>query len=259
MRGEVVRLARQVAYLETTITDADGERRVDGDRHVHPARKETLTGRHDHADRRGRRRDHGRGDRVRGPGRRASRSRSWSRGTSSSRRPSERVEHYEARARRRAPSSAGFGPLDLTTDLAAAVAAADVVVEAVSEDLDLKRAIFDAIGAAAGDDAVLASNTSGLPIEVLGAAQGRPSQVVGAALLQPGAGDAPRRGRPRARDERRRPSARALEFCHALGKETVEVRDLPGFVTTRLGTLLMCEAIRASSRASRRPQTSTPR
>jgi 3-hydroxybutyryl-CoA dehydrogenase len=39
--------------------------------------------------------------------------------------------------------------------------------------------------------------------------------------------------------------ARALEFCGALGKETVEVRDRPGFVTTRLGSLLMCEAIRA--------------
>jgi 3-hydroxybutyryl-CoA dehydrogenase len=38
---------------------------------------------------------------------------------------------------------------------------------------------------------------------------------------------------------------RALAFCHALGKETVEIRDLPGFITTRLGTLLMCEAARA--------------
>jgi 3-hydroxybutyryl-CoA dehydrogenase len=39
--------------------------------------------------------------------------------------------------------------------------------------------------------------------------------------------------------------ARGVEFARAVGKETVEVRDMPGFVTTRLGTLLMCEGIRA--------------
>lgn len=37
---------------------------------------------------------------------------------------------------------------------------------------------------------------------------------------------------------------RALDFSHALGKQTVQVRDLPGFVTTRLGVVLLCEAIR---------------
>ena len=156
----------------------------------------------------------------------------------------QRVAHYESRARGKGAELEGFGPLDLSTDLAAAAADGDVIVEAVSEDLGLKSSIFETVGAAAHDDAVLASNTSGLPIEVLGAASGRPGQVVGTHFFNPV---------PAMRlvevvrsvsttDET---VSRALAFCHALGKETVEIRDLPGFVTTRLGTLLMCEAARA--------------
>jgi 3-hydroxybutyryl-CoA dehydrogenase len=100
------------------------------------------------------------------------------------------------------------------------------------------------VGLAAGDGAVLASNTSGLPIEVLGAASGRPAQVVGTHFFNPVPA-------MRLVEVVRSVStsdatlSRALEFCRALGKETVEIRDLPGFVTTRLGTLLMCEGIRA--------------
>jgi 3-hydroxybutyryl-CoA dehydrogenase len=156
----------------------------------------------------------------------------------------QRVAHYESRARSKGAELAGFGTLDLSTDLASAAADAAVIVEAVSEDLDLKSAIFATVGATAQDDAVLASNTSGLPIEVLGAASGRPDQVVGTHFFNPVPA-------MRLVEVVRSVSTsdgtlkRALAFCHALGKETVEIRDLPGFVTTRLGTLLMCEAARA--------------
>jgi 3-hydroxybutyryl-CoA dehydrogenase len=155
-----------------------------------------------------------------------------------------RVGHYESRARSKGAELAGFGSLDLTTDLASAAQDADVIVEAVSEDLDLKRSIFTTIGSAAGDDTVLASNTSGLPIEVLGAASTRPAQVVGTHFFNPV--PAMRLVEVvRSVETSDTTLHRALDFCHALGKETVEIRDLPGFVTTRLGTLLMCEAIRA--------------
>ncbi len=156
----------------------------------------------------------------------------------------ERVAHYESRARAKGAELDGFGPLELSTDLAAAAASADVIVEAVSEDLGLKSSIFETVGAAASDSAVLASNTSGLPIEVLGAASGRPGQVVGTHFFNPVPA-------MRLVEVVRSVSTtdetvnRALAFCHALGKETVEIRDLPGFITTRLGTLLMCEAARA--------------
>ena len=155
-----------------------------------------------------------------------------------------RVAHYESRARSKGAELAGFGALDLATDLPVAAAEADVVVEAVSEDLDLKRSIFTTLGIAARDDAVLASNTSGLPIEVLGAASERPGQVVGTHFFNPV--PAMRLVEVvRSVETSGATVARALEFCRALGKETVEIRDLPGFVTTRLGTLLMCEGIRA--------------
>lgn len=155
----------------------------------------------------------------------------------------ERVEHYEERARSKGAALEGFGSLDLSTDLQAAAADADVIVEAVSEDLDLKQRIFAMVGAAASDHAVLASNTSGLPIEVLGAASGRPAQVVGTHFFNPV--PAMRLVEViRSSETSDATLARALEFCHSLGKETVEVRDLPGFVTTRLGVILLCEAIR---------------
>jgi 3-hydroxybutyryl-CoA dehydrogenase len=154
-----------------------------------------------------------------------------------------RVAHYESRARSKGAELPGFGTLDLTTDLPGAAGHADVIVEAVSEDLELKRSIFVTLGLAASDDAVLASNTSGLPIEVLGAASERPGQVVGTHFFNPV--PAMRLVEVvRSVETSEATLGRALEFCHALGKETVEIRDLPGFVTTRLGTLLMCEAIR---------------
>ena len=132
----------------------------------------------------------------------------------------------------------------MTTDVAAAVAGADVVVEAVSEDLELKREVFATLGGAAGDGTVIASNTSGLPIEVLGSASGRPSQVSGStsSIRCPPCDWWRSSARPSTTDET---VARGVEFARAVGKETVEVRDMPGFVTTRLGTLLMCEGIRA--------------
>jgi 3-hydroxybutyryl-CoA dehydrogenase len=156
----------------------------------------------------------------------------------------QRVDRHEAQARKRGAGLADLGPLELTTDLAAAVTGSDVVVEAVPEDLDVKCDVFVQIGAAADANTVVASNTSGLSIEQLGAAAGRPGQVLGLHFFNPVPA-------MRLVEVVRAPETtdavvvRALDFCGALGKETVEVRDRPGFVTTRLGSLLMCEAIRA--------------
>jgi 3-hydroxybutyryl-CoA dehydrogenase len=156
----------------------------------------------------------------------------------------ERVERHEAQARKRGAELKGLAPLEMTTDLAAAVADADVVVEAVPEDLDLKREVFSALGGLAGDGTVIASNTSGLSIEELGSASGRSSRVLGLHFFNPV--PAMRLVEVvRAPDTTDATVARGVEFARAVGKETVEVRDMPGFVTTRLGTLLMCEGIRA--------------
>jgi 3-hydroxybutyryl-CoA dehydrogenase len=156
----------------------------------------------------------------------------------------ERVDRHEAQARKRGAELADLAPLEMTTDLAAAVTGADVVVEAVPEDLDLKREVFAQLGAAVGADAVAASNTSGLSIEELGSASGKPQQVLGLHFFNPVPA-------MRLVEVVRAPATTdatvggGLEFARAVGKEPVEVRDTPGFVTTRLGSLLMCEAMRA--------------
>lgn len=156
----------------------------------------------------------------------------------------QRVDRHEAQARKRGAELADLAPFAVTTDLPAAVTGADIVVEAVPEDLDLKREVFAALGAAGDDDAVLASNTSGLSIKELGAASSRSGQVVGLHFFNPV--PAMRLVEVvRAPDTTDATVARGVDFARAVGKETVEVRDLPGFVTTRLGTMLMREAIRA--------------
>jgi len=157
---------------------------------------------------------------------------------------SERVDRHEAQARKRGADLAALAPFELATDLAAAVRDADIVIEAVPEDLELKQEVFAALGATVRDETVIASNTSGLSIQELGSASGRARQVVGLHFFNPV--PAMRLVEVvRAPETSDATVARGIDFARAVGKETVEVRDMPGFVTTRLGTLLMCEAMRA--------------
>jgi 3-hydroxybutyryl-CoA dehydrogenase len=130
-----------------------------------------------------------------------------------------------------------------TTDLAA-VAEVDVVVEAVFEDVDVKRELFGQLDRIAKDDAVLATNTSAIPVTNIAAATGRPEAVVGTHFFSP----VPMmslcelvRGRLTS-DET---LATARRFAESVGKTCVVVnRDVAGFVTTRLITALVMEAIR---------------
>ncbi|MEU7635658.1 MULTISPECIES: 3-hydroxyacyl-CoA dehydrogenase family protein [unclassified Streptomyces] len=128
-----------------------------------------------------------------------------------------------------------------TTDLEA-VADADVVVEAVFEKIEVKREIFQALDKLAKDDAVLASNTSAIPITKIAAATSRPERVVGTHFFSP----VPMmqlcelvRGY-KTSDET---LATAREFAESIGKTCVVVnRDVAGFVTTRLISALVVEA-----------------
>ncbi|MFF2807632.1 3-hydroxyacyl-CoA dehydrogenase family protein [Streptomyces sp. NPDC058000] len=128
-----------------------------------------------------------------------------------------------------------------TTDLEA-VADADIVVEAVFEKIEVKREIFQALDKLAKDDAVLASNTSAIPITKIAAATSRPERVVGTHFFSP----VPMmqlcelvRGY-KTSDET---LATAREFAESVGKTCVVVnRDVAGFVTTRLISALVVEA-----------------
>ncbi|GAA2735953.1 3-hydroxyacyl-CoA dehydrogenase family protein [Streptomyces nogalater] len=128
-----------------------------------------------------------------------------------------------------------------TTDLDAA-AEADVVVEAVFEKLEVKHEIFRALDKLVREDAVLASNTSAIPITKIAAATERPERVVGVHFFSP----VPMmrlvelvRGY-KTSDET---LATAREFAESVGKTCIVVnRDVAGFVTTRLISALVVEA-----------------
>jgi 3-hydroxybutyryl-CoA dehydrogenase len=136
---------------------------------------------------------------------------------------------------------ATIGRITPTTDLDAA-ADADVVVEAVFEKLEVKHEIFRALDKLVRDDAVLASNTSAIPITKIAAVTERPERVVGAHFFSP----VPMmqlcelvRGY-KTSDET---LTTTREFAESVGKTCIVVnRDVAGFVTTRLISALVVEA-----------------
>ncbi|WP_327234484.1 3-hydroxyacyl-CoA dehydrogenase family protein [Streptomyces sp. NBC_01317] len=140
-----------------------------------------------------------------------------------------------------ADADAALGRITTTTDLDA-VADADLVVEAVFERLDVKHEIFRTLDKLVRDDAVLASNTSAIPITKIAAVTDRPERVVGTHFFSP----VPMmrlcelvRGY-KTSDEA---LATAREFAESVGKTCVVVnRDVAGFVTTRLISALVVEA-----------------
>lgn len=138
---------------------------------------------------------------------------------------------------------AALGRITLTTDLDAA-ATADLVVEAVFESLEVKRELFQSLDSLCKDGAVLASNTSAIPITQIAASTQRPESVVGTHFFSP----VPMmalcelvRGY-KTSDET---LATARSFAERTGKTCIVVnRDVAGFVTTRLISALANEAVR---------------
>jgi 3-hydroxybutyryl-CoA dehydrogenase len=142
-----------------------------------------------------------------------------------------------------ADAQAALARIRTTTELEAA-AEADIVVEAVFEDLAVKQELFGVLDRICGPDAVLATNTSAIPITQIGAATGRPESVVGTHFFSP----VPMmalcelvRGY-KTSDET---LGRARAFAEQIGKTCIVVnRDVAGFVTTRLLAALCNEAVR---------------
>lgn len=138
---------------------------------------------------------------------------------------------------------AALGRITTTTDLDD-VADASFVVEAVFEQLDIKHEVFGALDRICAEDAILATNTSAIPVTRIAAVTGRPERVVGTHFFSP----VPLmklcelvRGFATS-DET---LATAREFAESVGKTCVVVnRDVAGFVTTRLICALAMEAVR---------------
>ncbi|MFD6348703.1 3-hydroxyacyl-CoA dehydrogenase family protein [Streptomyces roseolus] len=140
-----------------------------------------------------------------------------------------------------ADAEAALGRITATTELDA-VADADIVVEAVFEKIEVKHEIFRSLDKIAKDGAVLASNTSAIPITKIAAVTERPEAVVGVHFFSP----VPMmqlvelvRGY-KTSDET---LAAARSFAESVGKTCIVVnRDVAGFVTTRLISALVVEA-----------------
>lgn len=151
------------------------------------------------------------------------------------------------------PVETVLGRITTTTSLAD-LAGSALAIEAVFERLDVKQDVFRALDAVLGPGAVIATNTSALPITQLAAATSRPQQVVGIHFFSPV---------PlmqlcelvRGQHTSDATLATAREFAEQVGKTCVVVnRDVAGFVTTRLITALVVEAARLVESGVATPQ-----
>jgi 3-hydroxybutyryl-CoA dehydrogenase len=120
---------------------------------------------------------------------------------------------------------------------------ADLVLEAVAEDMDIKHTVLYEIERAAGPEAVIATNTSSLPVDRLAEPLARPERFLGMHWFNPPEWTpgvevvaAPRTD-PAVVD-------RVVEFLRALGKAPAVVKASTGFVANRLQMALLCEAVR---------------
>ncbi|WP_209328945.1 3-hydroxybutyryl-CoA dehydrogenase [Lunatimonas salinarum] len=137
---------------------------------------------------------------------------------------------------------AALDRINTYVDLGPGVAQADLVIEAVAEDLDLKRDIFKKLDELCPPAAILASNTSSISITSLGAGTKRPDRVIGMHFMNPV------------------PIMRLVEVIRGFGtsdmtcqaimalsrqiqKDPVEVQDYPGFVANRILMPMINEAI----------------
>ena len=126
--------------------------------------------------------------------------------------------------------------------LESAVRAADIVIEAVIEDLSVKQRLFADVERAAPAEALLASNTSSLSIARIAQGLRQPRRLVGMHFFNPV--HAMKLVEVVTHDGNNDVAQRAIEFARALGKEPIVVRDSPGFASSRLGVVLGLEAMR---------------
>lgn len=142
-----------------------------------------------------------------------------------------------------ADAEATLARISTTTDLGAA-GDADVVIEAVFEDVEVKQELFRTLDGLVKDSTVLASNTSAIPITKLAAVTSAPERVVGTHFFSP----VPMMALcelVRGHKTSDATLATAREFAESTGKTCVVVnRDVAGFVTTRLISALVVEAIK---------------
>jgi len=150
------------------------------------------------------------------------------------------VERQKVTAEQR---DATLARLKGSRELEASARSVDVVVEAVPEKLDLKRRIFTTLDATCAPDALLATNTSSLPITQIAEACSKPARVVGMHFFNP-VHIMKLVEVVRAQQTSEEAAQLALALSKRIGKEGIDVKDSPGFASSRLGLVIGLEAMR---------------
>ena len=141
-----------------------------------------------------------------------------------------------------ADRDAALARITLTSELKD-VASADLVIEAVPENVELKTSIMHALGGIVADDAVIASSTSSIPITELASAVHNPDRVVGLHFFSP----VPVMGLVeivRALNTSDETVEKARTFVERLGKRVIETKDRGGFLVNRLLIPYLMAAVR---------------
>src|SRR3989475_2004519 len=166
------------------------------------------------------------------------------------------IERYLARGVEKGRMSAeerdvALGRLSLTTELAD-LADCDLVIEAVLEELDLKREVFAELDRVTGPEAILATNTSALSVAEIAEATERPERVVGMHFFNP----APVLPlveivrAPKSSDDAVRA---AYDWAEQAGKQPGRCNDTPGFIVNRILIPLLNDCVRVLDEAGVEP------
>jgi len=167
------------------------------------------------------------------------------------------IERYLARGVEKGRLSetdrdAAVGRMTLTTDLAD-LADCDLVIEAVLEELDLKRELFAELDRITRPDAILATNTSALSVSDIAEATDRPERVVGMHFFNP-APVLPLVEIVRGRESSDDAVDAAYRWAEQAGKQPVRCNDTPGFIVNRILIPLLNDCVRVLDEAEVTPE-----
>jgi 3-hydroxybutyryl-CoA dehydrogenase len=139
-------------------------------------------------------------------------------------------------------AEAAGGRLQTVEDVAA-LADCDLVIEAAPEDVELKRRLFAELAEACGPEAILATNTSSLPVSAIGSETPHPERVVGMHFFNPPALMKLVEVVATAESSERALEATA-EVGRRMGRTPIRAKDSPGFIANRLARPYSLESLR---------------
>jgi 3-hydroxybutyryl-CoA dehydrogenase len=168
-----------------------------------------------------------------------------------------RIEHYLSRGVEKGRLSAderdaALARLTTTMDITD-LASCDLVIEAIVENLDEKRAMFRDLEAVVGRETVLATNTSALSVAAIADATERPERVVGMHFFNP-APVLPLVEVVRTEKSTEEAVETAYAFAERLGKQPIRCADTPGFVVNRILIPLLNDCVRILDEAGVTPE-----